>query len=204
MLREIHSTPRMQHRSLVLIKAVGSDYYGLSDGWDFVERYYLFNKVDILRRFKSVADFDITCYDYDWPEMRPPMRSLENLSQDDVLRLLMFETGPKTQPYAWDKDLGLLLDAKLSGDAAEYQVTLAADFLARLIDSRLYPDQNDDCYIIANNRIAEDCFSDDEYTEEQKIHRLKWDVLFNRINLYRELKKAFFQIAADLFDQSRR
>ena len=203
-LREIHSTPRTQNESMVLIRAVGSDYYGISDGWDYVERYYVFPRIDILRRFKSVADFDITCYDYDWLEMRPPMHSLENLSQDDVLRLLMFEIGPKPKTYAWDKDLGLLLDAKLAGDAADYQVTLAADFLTRLIDSKLHPNWNDDCYNVANDRIAEECFSDDDYTEEEKEHRLKWDVLFNRINIYRELKKAFFQIAADLFNQGRR
>lgn len=204
-LREIHSTPRTQNENMVLIRAVGSDYYNFSDGWDYVERYYLFSKNDILHRFKPIADFEITCYDYDWPEMRPPLRSLENLSKDDVLRLLMYETGPKPQPYAWDRDLGLLLDAKLAGDAADYQISLATDFLTRLIDSKLYPDRDDSCYNIANDRIAEECFSDDVYTEEEKVvHRLKWDVLFNRINLYRELKKAFFQIKADLFDQGRR
>ncbi len=201
-LREIHSTPRTQNESMVLIRAVGSDYYG-SDGWDYVERYYIFPRIDILRRFKSVADFDITCYDYDWPEMRPPMRSLENLSRDDVLRLLRFETGPKPLSYTWDKDLGLLLDAKLAGDSADYQISLAADFLIRLIDSRLYPDRDDSCYNIANDRIAEECFSNDDYTEEEKEHRLKWDVLFNRLNLYREIKKAFFQIAAELFEKKK-
>ena len=199
-LREIHAIPRTQQANVVLIKAVHSEYYSATDGWDYAERFYLFNKLDVLRRFKPIADFDITC-EYDWPELRPPMRSYDNLTREEVLRLLMFENGPKPQLFSWDKDLGVLLDAQLGGDAADYQASLATDFLTRLIDHKLHPGRADSYYDVTNDQLAEECFSDDDYTEEQKLHRLKYDVLFNRANLYHEIKKAFFQLAAEQFDK---
>ena len=203
-LRKIHSTPRTQQSSMVLIKAVGSEYFNPSDGWDFVERFYLFRKTDILLRFKHIADFDITC-EWSLPELRPPMRSFDNLTQEEVLRLLMFENGPKPRPYNLEQDLGLLLDGELAGDAADYQRTLTSDFLTRLIDYKLHPTWTDDCYDISNEQLAHEISPDNHsYTQEEIFHRLKWDILFNRINLYRELRKASFQIASDLFNQRRR
>ena len=102
-------------------------------------------------------------------------------------------------------DLGLLLDGELAGDAADYQRTLAADFLTRLIDYKLHPTWTDDCYDISNEQLAQDFSPDNHcYTQEEMLHRLKWYILFNRINLYRELRKASFQIASDLFNQCRR
>ena len=203
-LREIHSTPRTQQSSMVLIKAVGSEYFNSSDGWDFVERFYLFRKTDILLRFKHIADFDITC-EWSLPELRPPMRSFDNLTRKEGLKLLMYENSIKPLPYNLDQDLGLLLDTDLAGDAADHQRSLATDFVTRLIDHKLHPTWTDDCYDITNEQLAQEISPDNHsYTQVELFHRLKWDILFNRINLYREIRKASFQIASDLFNQRRR
>ena len=167
----------------------------MSDGWDYADRFFLYAKKDITQRFREIWDWNITtdCY---LPAPHPPMRLLHDLSDKEVYRMLRYENTPQPYTIDWD-DLGVLLNAELGGDAAFYNYRMVTDFLSCLIDHEMGKTPKA-YYDIPTKEIEERLFNEEDHlyslTQEERIHCLKFDVLYNRLAIYKELKHTYFQL----------
>lgn len=194
-LEKIRNTTCWAVSDLLLLSVIGSEYYNKSDGWDYVDRFFLYTKKDITQRFREIWDWNITtdCY---LPVPHPPMRLLHDLSDEEVFRMLHYENAPQPYTIDWD-DLGVLLNAELGGDAAFYSYRMITDFLSCLIDHEMGKTPKS-YYDIPTEEIEERLFNEEDQmyslTQEEKIHCLKFDVLYNRLVIYNELKHAYYQL----------
>jgi hypothetical protein len=88
----------------------------------------------------------------------------------------------------WD-DLELLLNAELGGDMAIYHNRAVYDFLSGLIDHEEGNTPRQYLEIPHKNP--------DMLTEEELLHYHIWDVLYNRIAIYRELQHAYNRLTGE-------
>jgi len=194
-LEKIRNTTCWVVSDLILLNVIGSEYYNMSDGWDYADRFFLYAKKDITQRFREIWDWNITtdCY---LPAPHPPMRLLHDLSDKEVCRMLRYENTPQPYTIDWD-DLGVLLNAELGGDAAFYNYRMVTDFLSCLIDHEMGKTPKA-YYDIPTKEIEERLFNEEDHlyslTQEERIHCLKFDVLYNRLAIYKELKHTYLQL----------
>ena len=190
---KICNTKATTESNLLLLRVIGSEYYDMSDGWEYSDRFLIYKKDDVGQQFRDIWDWNITddlCELY----VQPPARLLGDLTVEEVCRCLCYENRPKPQVVDWN-NLDVLLNADLGGDAALYHSSTVTDFISCLIDHELGATPAD--YTDIPTAELGKYFVDGKFSAEERLHALIWDILYNRLAIYKELKQANRQLHSE-------
>ena len=191
----IKNTKHLETTDFMILRVIGSDYHGPDNDWNTIDRFFLYGKNDIRKRFREIWDWNVTGETCAY--FVPPCQFIGNLSADEVHRLLQHENSPKPYTIDWD-NLELLLNAQLGGDAARFGGATATAFLSCLLDHEIGKTPNV-YYDIPTTEIVKGYIGNEAciFNDEECLHFLTWNVLYNRIAIYRELKHAYCQLMCD-------
>lgn len=193
LIDKIKATPYRTDSQQLLLSVIGSAYYSMGDGWDYCDRFLLYDKQKIRERFRDIWSWQIT-EPTELCSLNPPERYIGSLSEEEVYNCLRYELSPRPSALNWD-DLDTLLNAELGGISIHYHLSSVTDFLSCLLDHEFGVTPYTYRYV-PTAKLDEEYFGEDFVwlTDEEKLHRLRWDILFNRIAIHQELKYAHTQL----------
>lgn len=196
LLDKICRTPRGGTTDAILLYADGAACADGEDGdWDEVDRFYLCSAEKILEEFKPIAQWEDILREAD-REDGDLEYVVRELPEDVLFRAVCIQNSP--QPYLLDwEETEVLLNARMMGRCSLGMLVTGAQFLSNLLATELFG-QRDEYYEKPVHKILEQFLG--KYAQEldhaQRISRLRWDVLYNRLTLYRELKNAYYRLKA--------
>lgn len=189
-LERIRNFPVQRSEDHILLHHTGTWYYD-PESWDLQTKFTLWSRREILEHFREIPAWNPLLPD---PENAMPLdESFYVLRASELMRLCLYRSNP--EPISWDwENLSPVLDARLAGASVRLQWLTAEMFLARYADylrGCRYPEQP--CLDPENDWVPgwED---NDLDMPAAKCHRLQWDVLFNRLTQYEQLKLAYRQL----------
>lgn len=189
-LEQIRNFPVQPDEGRILLHYTGTWYYD-PESWDLQTKFTLWNGQEILDTFREIPAWNPLLPDSE--NAMPLDESFYVLQASQLMQLCLYRSNP--EPIAWDWDnLSPVLDARLAGGSVQLQWLTAEMFLARYADHLRgcrYPDRP--CLDLDNDWIPgwED---NDLDMPAAKCHWLQWDVLFNRLTQYEQLKLAHRQL----------
>ena len=189
-LERIRECPRSPESGKLLLHHTGTWYHD-PECWDLQAKFTLWNSRDILDNFREIPAWDPLLPD---PENAMPLDEVfYALEASELMKLCLYRSEP--EPLAWDWACpGPVLDARLGGGSVRLQWLTAEVFLARYADYlRGCRDPEEACPDPKHGWVPgwED---NDLDMPAAKCHWLQWDVLFNRLTRYEQLKLAFRQL----------
>ena len=194
LIDKIRSTPYRADSQQLLLSVVGSHYYSRGDGWDYINRFFLYNKQQLRERFRDVWAWQVI-QPLELCNMMPPERYIGDLSEEEVCSCLQYEVSPRPHAMDWG-DLDTLLNAELGGVSIHYHQSSVMDFLSCLLDHETGKAPYTYRYI-PTAKLEADYFGEEFVwlSNDEKLHCLRWDILFNRIAIHNELKRAHTQLS---------
>lgn len=190
-IQNIRPTPS----ELALLRCTAAQYYSMNDGSDWVDYFSLYKKDDILHKFRRIIDWELTKQWEVAEQVHPPFKTLDALPDEEILRLLGYENTPKALAWTWE--LTKLVNAELVGDAFLFVEQTAVDFLIKVVEYKLGIQKKHVVYDISNEEVEQYYFPESEFfTRSEIFHCLRHALLFNRLCIYDDLKRAYFHLAS--------
>ena len=170
------------------------DLNDIETGAGLVDHFPIYRNSSIYQ-FRRSIDFDTTEL-YRFRDLfHPYHRFLEDLTEDEMFHLLEHSL-PRPVP---DPTLEDMLNATLLGNAYAFVDQCALDYLVRLVEERIYSRGTSAAparFDIPNEEIHKFFPDDGYYTKDDIFHVLRDYILYNRLALYQELKKAHTQLTS--------
>lgn len=190
-LNQLLSTESKENNYSLLCCAA-KDLGDVENGIGLMDYFPLYRNNSIYH-FHRIIDFDTTELYRFRDFLHPAHRFLEDLTEDEVFRLLEYSL-PCPLPDPTKEDI---LNATLLGNAYTFIDQCALDYLVRLVEEHICSSGTSEppAYFDIPNEDIPNLFPDDGYyTKDDIIHVLRDYILYNRISLYQQLKRAHTQL----------
>ncbi len=191
-LKQLLSTESKENNYSLLCCAA-KDLGDVENGIGLMDYFPLYRNNSIYHLHR-IIDFDTTELYRFRDFLHPANRFLEDLTEDEVFHLLEYSL-PCPLPDPTKEDI---LNATLLGNAYTFVDQCALDYMVRLVEERLYSCGTSavPCFDIPNEEIHNFFPDDGYYTKDDIIHVLRDYILYNRISLYQQLKRAHTQLTS--------
>lgn len=192
-LKQLLSTESKENNYSLLCCAA-KDLGDVENGIGLMDYFPLYRNNSIYH-FHRIIDFDTTELYRFRDFLHPAHRFLEDLTEDEVFHLLEYSL-PCPLPNPTKEDI---LNATLLGNAYTFVDQCALDYLVCLVEEHICSSGTSEppAYFDIPNEDIPNLFPDDGYyTKDDIIHVLRDYILYNRISLYQQLKRAHTQLTS--------